>query len=386
MSWVDLVIVVIVALSAFRGFAEGAIRQIVSLAGLVAGFLVGTAIAPSLSTHVTHAHWRPLLAIGIIIAMTIIGSTLGGFLGSLVSKFAHAFMLGFVDRIAGIVVGAVVALVLCWLVAGVLASVTWGSLASQIQDSSILSAMDHVMPPVPTIDAKVAALFPNAEFPNLFDKLVEPTLHPFEKASDLPPLVASLNEPTSVVKVLAMGRCTSETESEGTAFYVTPSEVLTNAHVVAGHSKFTVNGQSAQVALYDPENDLAVLRVSSHSQTPLQFASSLPASNTKIQVIGFPLNGSRTRAIGYVEGELQGQGRDIYNQKIVAKTVLALEVNINPGNSGSPVLDNGRVVGIVESKSLSVASTAYAIPDSTIQVDLAKVPSKGTVSTQGCLP
>jgi S1-C subfamily serine protease len=386
MSWVDLVIVFLVVLSALRGFAEGAIRQILGLAGLLAGFLIGVSIAPSLSTHITHAHWRPILAIVIILAMTLIGSTLGGLLGSVVARFAHAIMLGLVDRIVGIVVGAVVALVMCWLVAGILASATWGSIAAQIQESAILSAMDRVMPPVPTIDAKVAALFPNADFPAIFDKLVEPTLHPYVKPNALPPLVASLSAPTNVVKVLAMGNCTTENESEGTAFYVTSNEVLTNAHVVAGHTSFTVNGHSAHVALYDPENDLAVLRVPSQHNTPLVFASSVPSANTKVQVIGFPLNATRTRAIGYVEGVLEGQGRDIYNQKVEAKTVLTLEVNINPGNSGSPVLDDGRVVGVIESKSLSVASTAYAIPDSTVQSDLAKVPSTGTVSTQSCLP
>jgi uncharacterized membrane protein required for colicin V production len=386
MSWVDLVIVILVILSALRGFSEGAIRQIFGLVGLLAGFLIGTAIAPSLSTHITHAHWRPVLAIVIILAMSIIGSTLGGLLGSVVARFAHALMLGLFDRITGVVVGALVALVMCWLVAGILSSVTWGSVASQIQQSSILSAMDSVMPPVPSIDAKVASLFPGAEFPSIFDKLVQPTLHPFVKASDLPPLVASLSGPTNIVKVLAAGVCTAETESEGTAFYVTPNEVITNAHVVAGHNNFTVNGAPAEVALYDPKNDLAVLRVPSQSQTPYVFARSVPAANTKIEVIGFPLDATRTRAIGYVEGELKGQGRDIYNQAVVAKTVIALEVNINPGNSGSPVLDSGRVVGIVDSKSLSFASTAYAIPDSIIQSDLAKVPSKGTVSTQACLP
>jgi S1-C subfamily serine protease len=387
MSWVDLIIVVLVALSALRGFAEGAIRQIVGLAGLVAGFLIGTAIAPSLSTHVTHAHWRPVLALVIILAMTVIGSTLGGLLGSFIAKFAHAVMLGPIDRIVGVVVGAVVALVLCWLVAGLLASVTWGSIASQIQQSSILSAMDSVMPPVPNIDARVASLFPNAEFPSIFDQLVQPTLHPYVKPSALPPLVEGLNAPTNVVKVLASGRCPAETESEGTAFFITPDEVVTNAHVVAGHTHFTVGGLSAQVALYDPQNDLAVLRVPSGRGTPFILSTGVPSANTKIQVYGFPLNGSRTRAIGYVEGELRGQGRDIYNQNIVAKTVLALEVNINPGNSGSPVINaNGRVVGIIESESLSIVSTAYAIPASTIQSDVAKVPFKGSVSTQACLP
>jgi S1-C subfamily serine protease len=386
MSWVDLVILVLVALSALRGFAEGAIRQILGLLGLVAGLLIGTAIAPSLSTHITHAAWRPLLALGIILAMSIIGSALGGLLGSVVAKFAHAFMLGPVDRIAGVVVGAIVALVLCWLVAGILASVSWGSVASQIQESAILSAMDSVMPPVPSIDAKVAALFPGAEFPAIFDKLVQPTLRQFVKPNSLPPLVDSLSGPTNVVKVLASGNCTTETESEGTAFYVATNEVLTNAHVLAGHTTFSVNGHPATVALYDPENDLAVLRVPSQSATPYSFASGLPADNTKVQVIGFPLNGTRTRAVGYVEGELEGQGRDIYNQKVIAKKVIALEVNINPGNSGSPVLANGEVVGVIDSKSLTFASTAYAIPDSIVQSDLAKVRAKGTVSTQGCLP
>jgi uncharacterized membrane protein required for colicin V production len=386
MSWVDLVIVILVALSALRGFAEGAIRQIFGLVGLVGGLLIGTAIAPSLSTHITHAHWRPVLALGIILAMSVIGSALGGLLGSVVAKFAHAFMLGPIDRIAGVVVGAIVALVLCWLVAGILSSVTWGSVAAEIQQSSILSAMDNVMPPVPSIDAKVAALFPGAEFPAIFDKLVQPTLHQFVAPDALPPLKDSLAQPTNIVKVLASGHCTAETESEGTAFYVAPNEVLTNAHVVAGHTTITVNGRAAEVALYDPKNDLAVLRVPTESATPYSFAPGLPANNTKVQVIGFPLNGTRTLAVGYVEGELEGQGRDIYNQQVVAKKVIALEVNINPGNSGSPVLVNGHVVGIIDSKSLTFASTAYAIPNSTVQSDLAKVHAKGTVSTKSCLP
>ncbi|MCU1364065.1 MAG: serine protease [Acidimicrobiaceae bacterium] len=386
MSWVDLIIVVLVALAALRGFAEGAIRQILGLAGLVAGFLLGTALAPSLSTHVTHAVWRPVLALGIIVFVSAIGSVLGALLGSVVARFAHAFMLGPVDRVVGVVVGAVVALVLCWLVAGILASVTWGSVAAEIQGSSILSGMDNVMPPVPTIDAKVAALFPGAEFPAIFDKLVQPTLRQFVKPDHLLPLVNSLSEPTNIVKVLASGNCTGETESEGTAFYVASNDVLTNAHVLAGHTSFSVNGHAAEVALYDPENDLAVLRVPAESATPYSFVGGLPANNTKIQVIGFPLDGTRTRAVGYVEGELKGQGRDIYNQKVIAKTVIALEVNINPGNSGSPVLAHGRVVGIIDSKSLTFASTAYAIPDGIVQSDLAKVRATGTESTQNCLP
>ena len=58
---------------------------------------------------------------------------------------------------------------------------------------------------------------------------------------------------------------------------------------------------------------------------------------------------------------------------------------MNPGNSGSPVLVDGKVAGIIESKSLSQSSTAYAIPDNVILADLAKTPATGSVSTQSCL-
>jgi len=53
----------------------------------------------------------------------------------------------------------------------------------------------------------------------------------------------------------------------------------------------------------------------------------------------------------------------IYDQRLLTRTYEVLEVNVNPGNSGRPVLVGGDVAGVVESKSLSEASTAYAIPD-----------------------
>ena len=185
-----------------------------------------------------------------------------------------------------------------------------------------------------------------------------------------------------MVKVLASGSC--NTLSEGTAFYVTPHEVVTNAHVVAGHRHFTVNGSPATVALYDANNDIAVLRVTAPG-TPFTFLSAEPPSDTKIQVVGFPLNGTRSRADGYVEGQLSGDGRNFYNQDLEVRKFIALEVNVQPGNSGSPVLVDGQVAGVIESYSLSQQSTAYAIPNSIVQGDIARAPSGGSASTEGCL-
>jgi len=384
MSWVDLVIVIIVILAGLRGFAEGAIRQVVGIVGFGAGFLLGTMIAPSLSTRFIHDSWRPAVAIFIIIVVSIMGGIVGGYLGGLLAKVAHVLLLGVVDRIVGIVVGVVTALVFCWLAAGLLATTTWGSIASGIQQSKILSAMNGVMPPVPSIVAKVEALFPKVDLPDVFARVVAPTLPTPVNPKDLGPLVASVSGPKAVQKVLATGACSYN--SEGTAFFVTATEAVTNAHVVAGYHTITVGGAPAEVALYDPKNDLAVLRVPSVDATPLALLGAEPSPDTRVTVVGFPLDASRTAAPGYYEGEITGEGRDIYDQALLSKTLLAIEVDVSPGNSGSPVLVDGQVAGVVESKLLSEASTAYAIPLSTLENDLAKVPSTGTVSTQGCLP
>src|SRR5580658_4721848 len=154
MGWVDLIIAIIVVLAGVRGFAEGAIRQVAGLAGLAGGFLLGAAVAPSLSGDLTKSGWRPAIALFIVLILSVLGGIVGGVLGSVVKRVVSAMMLGIVDRIVGVVVGAGGALIMCWLVAGLLTTASWGSVATGIQNSAILSAMDHVMPPVPNIEAK----------------------------------------------------------------------------------------------------------------------------------------------------------------------------------------------------------------------------------------
>ena len=382
MSWVDIVIIVVVLLAALRGFSEGAISQVAVFIGLGAGFYLGTAIAPSLSHDFTTGHWRPGVALIIILVITLVGVTIGGIVGRIISRFVSALMLGIIDRVAGVAVGVVAALVLCWLLAGLLAGAPWASVDGAIQNSAILSALDHVMPPVPSIESSVQSLFQKAGVPAIFANLIAPRLPSPVNPTSLPPVIHSISAPSDVVKVLASGSC--NTLSEGTAFYVTTNEVVTNAHVVAGHLHFSVNGSPATVALYDANHDIAILRVGTHG-TPLSFLSTEPTPDTKIEVVGFPLNGTRSRADGYVEGQLSGNGRNFYNQDLEERTFLALEVNVEPGNSGSPVLVGGRVAGVLESYSQSERSTAYAIPNSIVQADIARAPATGTASTESCL-
>jgi S1-C subfamily serine protease len=147
----------------------------------------------------------------------------------------------------------------------------------------------------------------------------------------------------------------------------------------------SVGGASAQVALFDPVNDIAILRVSSLNETPLHLAHVVPLAATPANIVGFPLNGSRTGTPAFVNGEITAQSRDIYNKQVFTRTLLVLTAVVEPGNSGSPLLiANEGVAGLIVSKSTSQPDTAYAIPAATVAHDLAEASATGTASTESC--
>jgi S1-C subfamily serine protease len=184
------------------------------------------------------------------------------------------------------------------------------------------------------------------------------------------------------VKVLATG-CTDV--HQGTAFFVQSHVAVTNAHVVAGATSVSVAGAKATVALFDPVNDIAILRVPSLNLVPMRFLGSVPMSGSSASIFGFPLDGSRTLSPSVISGQITAQSRDIYDQNLFNRTVLVLFANVQPGNSGSPVIVNQHVAGVLFSKSLSQSSTAYAIPAATVEHDLALTPARGAASTQSCV-
>jgi S1-C subfamily serine protease len=289
--------------------------------------------------------------------------------------------LGLVDSVAGVVVGVVGALITVWLVAALLVATSWSAAASGIQGSSIIKALDKELPTVPSAEARLQSMLRNADFPSVFASIVAPTVPSSGRAPKLGKNTLSPTSPIQILKVLATG-CPDT--HQGTGFFVTPQLVVTNAHVVAGATSVNVGGVPAKVALFDPTNDLAILRVATNA-SPMKFVPSVPSSGAKAEVIGFPLDGRRTISPSIINGEITAESRDIYDKQTFARTVLVVYSNIEPGNSGSPVLVHGDVAGVVFSKSLTESETAYAIPAPTVERDLARTPAHGTESTQSCL-
>lgn len=383
MNWVDVLIVAIVIVAAIRGYFQGALRQVLGWIGLIAGFYLGVAIAPSLSTKITHSSWRPIFALLIVVIVAYAGHFIGHVVGASIRRTAMMIKLGMVDSVAGVVVGVAGALITVWLIAALLVATSWSTAASGIQGSRIVGDLDRALPTIPSAEARLQTLLHNANFPSVFASIVSPTIPSAKGAPKLGANSLSPRSPSQVVKVLAMG-CPDT--HQGTGFFITQHLVVTNAHVVAGATSVSVAGVDAQVALFDPVNDIAILRTSAlNSAPPMRLQSAVPSSGAHAEVIGFPLDGPRTISPSVIDGEITAQSRDIYDKTTFARTVLVVYSNIEPGNSGSPVLVRGDVTGVVFSKSLSQGETAYAIPAATIAMDIAKTPARGSRSTQTCL-
>jgi len=138
----------------------------------------------------------------------------------------------------------------------------------------------------------------------------------------------------------------------GSGFVIDDSgDILTNAHVVEGATKVTVDlgdkSYDAKIVGRDPSSDVALLKVSASKNDlhPLQLGNSSDARvGDPVVAIGNPFGLDRTVTTGIVSA---------LQRKIEAPNgfsiehVIQTDAAINPGNSGGPLIDGlGRVIGI----------------------------------------
>ena len=142
-------------------------------------------------------------------------------------------------------------------------------------------------------------------------------------------------------------------EATGSGFVIdNDGDILTNAHVVDGAVKVTVqfdNSQTvdAKVVGKDVSTDLALLKVDPDGLdlVPLTLGSSKALKvGDPVLAIGNPYGLDRTLTTGVVSAKQ----REIRAPNgFIIRDVVQTDAAINPGNSGGPLLDaSGKVVGI----------------------------------------
>jgi S1-C subfamily serine protease len=176
-----------------------------------------------------------------------------------------------------------------------------------------------------------------------------------------------------------LGSCASQKRPAGTAVRIdadgcpdidnfgvgavlSGGRVLTAAHVVAGSQHFTVSigteKQTAVLVAIDPVNDLALLHLDGPS--PAAFPVGPARAGDQGQIESVRATGPATMPATVTR--LINLGiEDIYLHGHYERPALELDATIEPGDSGSPVVVRGRVVGVTTLRSRSEPNRAYAI-------------------------
>ncbi|SEN37275.1 Trypsin-like peptidase domain-containing protein [bacterium A37T11] len=160
-------------------------------------------------------------------------------------------------------------------------------------------------------------------------------------------------------------------------FALSPTNyIVTNYHVIRDADSVyvqNISGDSyrAKVIYQDPIYDLAVLQITDPSfkvqtNVPYAFKQGIADVGEDVFTYGFP----RDEAVygrGYLSSKTGYSGDT---------TSYQVSIDVNPGNSGGPLLDSkGNVIGIISGKQTQAEGAAFAIKSNYLLKSLSNIPA-----------
>jgi membrane protein required for colicin V production len=113
MNWLDIVIIVVIAITTFLGLKIGLIKAVLSLAGLIVGVILARLFYIPLSEQLTFISQATVAKV-VAFAIILIGVMIIAVVLAMVLKWiASVMMLGWVNRIGGAVFGLLAGAMLC---------------------------------------------------------------------------------------------------------------------------------------------------------------------------------------------------------------------------------------------------------------------------------
>jgi S1-C subfamily serine protease len=216
----------------------------------------------------------------------------------------------FVDSAAGAGLNILALAIVTWIIATAVAFLPQSSVTSQIRSSGVLVGLDSLVPDaVRNGFGQVRDAVGATAVPRIFSGLGEisgPDVQPADpRAAGNPAIEAARG---SILRVTGSAAACGSSFS-GSGFVIADGYVLTNAHVVAGVLKPTVQIRSGEplvestVVAFDPKLDAAVLFAPGLDAPSLPFAGGAPVSGDEAVVGGFPGGGRWSRSRGvFVQG------------------------------------------------------------------------------------
>jgi S1-C subfamily serine protease len=360
---VDVVIVVVALVAAWQGARVGAVIQVCAIVGFFGGLYVGALLASETVKWAQSPTGRTAVALTTMLLVAFSFGMAGRILGASITSRVRRGPARSIDAVLGVVVAVAAALVTVWLLASTMVNSPSVALDSAILQSRVITALDGVLPAPPSVFSQAQGFLSAEGFPPVFAVLAPASARPVALPSNAMLRAADLAAGPSTVKIEGVGCGVLQ---EGSGFVAAPGLVVTNAHVVAGIAAPMVQVgravKATEVVLFDPSFDLAVLRVTGLSAPALQLDPDPVVRGTQAAVLGFPGGGPFTVDAAGVMAAFEAQGRDIYGHGLTVRNVYELNAEVRPGNSGGPlVLPDGRVVGVVFSRSTEDPSIGYAL-------------------------
>jgi S1-C subfamily serine protease len=365
----DWVLVALVVAFAVIGWVQGFVVGLLSIVGLVAGAVLGLIFVPRVLSLLEPGLGTAVLAV----LLVVLAAALGQWVLSWVGEGARERLGGGdsarrLDGLAGALLGASGVLLVAWLIGTAVASASVPWLSSSARDSEVLAAVDSVVPFSPDrVREPLRDVVDSGGFPEVVAPFVEEVVVEVDEPDPGTGRTAEVRAALDgVVKVV--GRADAcNAQLEGSGVVVAEGRVLTNAHVVAGTSRVVVQGAGgdpvvASVVFLDPDTDVAVLDVAELPAAPLAFAEEPPVLGDEAVIAGYPNGGGLDTSSARVRSTSRLLGLDIYGQEEVLRTVIAVRGDVQPGNSGGPLLDpQGQVLGLIFASSLTDLETGYAL-------------------------
>ncbi|CAI7978688.1 MULTISPECIES: MarP family serine protease [Parafrankia] len=392
MNLLDLVLIVLVVMFAVSGYRQGFAVGALSFVGFLGGGVLGAKVARPFAELIGREEDGALVGLIVVVGLALVGQIAGTALGAALRGRLTWRPGQRLDAVAGAVLSGVSVLLVAWLVATAVDRSPFQTLARAARGSEVLGTVDTTMPDdVRHTFADLRRLMDDQGFPEVFAGLDGERI----VATDPPdPAVVSAadvqNAAASILKVRGQAPSCGK-QVEGTGFVIAPQRVMTNAHVVAGVTEAVVELDSgalpAEVVLFDPDRDVAVLHVPGLLRPPLRFQSAPPGDMGDSAVVaGYPQDGPYTTEPARIRNEQVARAPDIYSRGTVRREIYAIRGRVRPGNSGGPLLSSaGTVYGVVFAAATDDNDTGYVLTADEVSEPVrqgaqALVP----VSTQSC--
>jgi len=382
----DLLLVVALLSYLIHGLRNGFLVTLGGIAGFAAGAVAAFVSVPIVSGLVEDSGWRLTAIVATAVLLMFVGNGLGTMIGRRIRSVVPFSPLRAADRLVGGGVNVVVSALVMSMLAFSIGALGVPFVSQQLAESKVIRFIDGVTPmPVKASMAQLRSAVIGEGIPTLLDGFgqSQPVAVP-DTSTDTPALNKAA---ASVLKIAGTAYQCGQNQT-GTGFVVAPGRVVTNAHVVAGVDEPVVETPGGRalpgrVVYFDSQHDLAVVAVDGLRSEPLALAADLP-SGSAAAFAGYPHGGPFQSKPATVQDIATVLVPDIYGKNASPEDVYRLAGDVQPGNSGGPLLTmDGQVAGVVFAKATTESSLGFAITMNDLSPVAAQAPGLGSAVSSG---